>query len=424
MTHLNWQAEPLGSFALWALDELGIDAVKSAGLYRVRIPEQRELEFGGKREFTFATGDNGAPSDSADVLEFDSPLLGYLCDALHKSGDVVHARPRRQPVSVHELSDRLFAAYEFEGEGTVHLGGCSLEDQPFLRLTYGRTGDELAHIYFAADGSPAEQELIDDLGLDQVVAYGPAPPRPAEAAVHRLLTTAKSLAAKETTLADEPLAAALVWCKHAEGKLVFQFGDSTAEVAFAGWARSLDAPPLECPETGDASFHIGVTDDGHVAPCEAIGKCEESGKRVLSSNLVRCAASGCRILVELAEVCPVSGEHVLENRLVRCKVCRSRVSPQTLSGGVCRACRGLGKVTKDEPRMARLLGEYPRLDEWPRWKMSETATVYIAVGSTLVKQLLIVLDKDTLEPTYLATGSRLFPGWTPVPATEYERLLQ
>ena len=61
-----------------------------------------------------------------------------------------------------------------------------------------------------------------------------------------------------------PLAVAIVWCKYAEGKLQFTIGEGTAELPFAGWARTLAAPPFVCPVSRRESFHLAATDDHRV----------------------------------------------------------------------------------------------------------------------------------------------------------------
>jgi hypothetical protein len=80
----------------------------------------------------------------------------------------------------------------------------------------------------------------------------------------------------------------------------------------------------------------------------------------------------------------------------------------------------MSAVTKDDPRMARLLGEYPRLDRWPQWRMSETLTSYLAIGSGVWRRLLVVADKETLELRHLASGHRLSKRWSPLSPTDYQ----
>ena len=56
--------------------------------------------------------------------------------------------------------------------------------------------------------------------------------------------------------------------------------------------------------------------------------------------------------------------------------------------------------------------------------LAETREAYVARASGLVKQLLIVLDKDSLEPRYAASGSRLTQNWTPIEGPLRETLFR
>ena len=95
-----------------------------------------------------------------------------------------------------------------------------------------------------------------------------------------------------------------------------------------------------------------------------------------------------------------------------------------LAEGVCAACRGLKKVSKDEPRLAWILGEHAGLDRWNHWQLAETATVYIVQASGLLKRLLAVVEKETLAVQRLATAPRLTSTWVDVPETERAELLK
>jgi hypothetical protein len=57
---------------------------------------------------------------------------------------------------------------------------------------------------------------------------------------------------------------------------------------------------------------------------------------------------------------------------------------------------------RDAPRMALVFGEHPKLEQWSRWRLSETATVYILRGSSFFRQLLVVVDRESLDPLRLA----------------------
>ncbi len=83
-----------------------------------------------------------------------------------------------------------------------------------------------------------------------------------------------------------------------------------------------------------------------------------------------------------------------------------------MAGGACEACRGLAKVSKDDPRLVWIITEHPGLDRWNRWQLAETRASYIAQASGLWKRLLIVVDKETLAARRLATSDRMSKTWT------------
>jgi hypothetical protein len=69
------------------------------------------------------------------------------------------------------------------------------------------------------------------------------------------------------------------------------------------------------------------------------------------------------------------------------------------------------------------LGEYPALDRFRRWFLSETATVYIVCASRLLKRFLIVVDKETIEVLRLAKRGWLAKKWTDLESAERSDLL-
>ncbi len=89
-----------------------------------------------------------------------------------------------------------------------------------------------------------------------------------------------------------------------------------------------------------------------------------------------------------------------------------------MEGDRCRACQRLAATAKSDPRMARILGVFPRLDRWRRWKMAETEAVQILVGSSFWQRVLVVVDKQTLDVRHLAAGTRWSRHWTEATAVE------
>ncbi len=165
------------------------------------------------------------------------------------------------------------------------------------------------------------------------------------------------------------------------------------------------------------------TDDGRLTVAEAIGICAETGRRALQIELETCAATGRTALEERFATCPVSEQRVLQSALETCEDCQQSVSPNVLEKGHCAACRGVHAVDKDDPRMARVLGEYPKLDRWRYWTIAETATVYILVATGVTRRLLVVLNKESLEVLRVARRGRFAQTWSDVTPGESDNLL-
>jgi hypothetical protein len=100
-------------------------------------------------------------------------------------------------------------------------------------------------------------------------------------------------------------------------------------------------------------------------------------------------------------------------------VCKQRVSKAVMDGGACEACRSLAKISKDDPRLVWIFAEHAGLDRWKHWQLSETQDVYIAEATSLLKRLLIVVDKESLAVQRLAVANRLSPTW--IEASDAER---
>jgi hypothetical protein len=317
--------------------------------------------------------------------------------------------------------------------GQVHLGGCQLTDLAFLRLSFaanegGRSC--VRHVFVSHDGTTVPDSLANDLGLLEVEPIHKFPPRIDDAALDALIAAGRRMAAKSSSSRDpsattvEPLAIAVVWVKHASGKLQFTVGETTVETPFSGWARIIKAPPYVAEHSGASSFHLAATDDGRIDAYESIASCEHSGRRVLAIELVTCCVTGKRVLEEFTELCPVSGNYALIEQFGACSVCRQRVSKMALDEETCDACHKLSKIKKDDPRLVWILGEHSGLEHWSRWRLSETADVYIAQAERLVKRLLVVVDKETLAVKHLATSGRWSSTWSPVPEASRQEELQ
>ena len=365
-------------------------------------------------------------SDSNSLITLDSPIFLSLIEALKATQVVGRAAPADQPESVRDVSQRLFDAYLVEG-GSVHLGGCTLEDRALLRVTsvdHSEGTPRLKHHFIAPSGEPLGMPLVESLGLRHLVLLTRSIRMSDDQCDRWEQIAEKAFNDLEQAKESKFLLTTVVWCKYAEGKLAFVIGDTTTSIAFSGWAQrfvdgSEKPPALACGSYPQGSRHLAATDDGAIVPFEAIVTCAESGRRVLSGDLETCQATGLKALPEFLTSCPVSGTRVLRKALATCATCQQMVSPATCDAEQCSACRSLTKVSKNDPRMARVLDEYPKLDRLPRWKLAETAAAYVLVASSLSKRLLIVIDKSDLEVLRLAKGSHFSKKWTET--TEVDR---
>ena len=321
-----------------------------------------------------------------------------------------HFAPVDQPASVHQIAARLFSAYTVD-DGTLHLAGCSLDDRLFVRLDFSR-GDFQAAIHVDNDGNEAGARLVDTLGMTET-AKTSIPPDFVPDSVDRLVQRGIQIAQRRWADlgAGDLVSTTLLWCKRVEGKLRFTFGEHWVDLPFSGWTRTLESPPFVCPHSGRETFHLAITDDSRVAAAESIEPCSQTGQRVLDDDLVTCSVTGRRMLPEFAVTCPVTGLPVFGPEMITCDTCHENVSPTAVEGGECSACRDLQPVKRIDPRIAQVLQRHSSLARWGKWRISETATVYILVGSSWVKQFLTVIDKNSLELKLTATAGRWSRRW-------------
>ena len=418
-------------FVLWALATLkvGCEQQKGTSTYRLSVPEQSRAALGAETvAFCFAADGIGAQPE-AECLSCDSRLFRWLIDQLRHLDGIQHAAPTEQPVGVHQIAQQIFAAYEVK-RGTAHLSGCTLDDRSFLRVTYltpdRDSPDPVQQRFFDAEGGEVDEHLVAALGLEQLKPAAVVPRLPTYE-LQQWLAVAESQESRAT--AGEGIVSTLIWCKHAQVKMSFAIGESTAEQSFSGWAQQLGdgtqkPPPFRCPVTALESYCLDLTDDGRVTVSEAVALCEETGRRVLVTELETCSVTGKQVCADALDVCPVTMELVLRSALDRCSMCDQLVSPTSLKNGRCSACTGLKPVSKDDPRMARVLGEYPKLDRWGRWRLAETARAYILMASAMIKRLLVVVEKESLEPQRVAISSRFSAQWSDAPLAERDHYLR
>jgi hypothetical protein len=372
----------------------------------------------------------GAAAAGQESLAWDGRFGRWLAERIQGAGPVMHARPSGQPTSVSEIAARLFPAYKVDA-GHMHLAGCQLTDHPFLRLSFaGTDADEsIRHVFVAPDGSSVSAELATSLGLASLEPFAGSPPRLDAVALRTLEAAGRRIAVKQSTSREpeavvaEPVATAVAWVRHVEGRLQFAVGKATASLEFSSWAARLTPRSYVARHSGVATFHLAATDDGRIDAAQEVVACQHSGRRVLRQDLVACSVTGKAVLADFTEICPVSGRPALRHEFAACSSCRQRVSKAVLAEGVCAACRGLTKVSKDDPRIAWILSEHAGLDRWSRWQLAETQNVYIAQAARLLKRFLLVVDKESLAVHRLATAGRIGSTWIDASAAEQADIL-
>ena len=348
----------------------------------------------------------------------------------HFRREPLHLAPIDQVERVHQLTPILFEYFKLE-QGVLQLGGCTLHDRPLLRRSRTTPDQKPEHEFFDLLGNPLDRVLINDLGLDNLEPFSRTHHRPP------IMTADQRDSWRQFVEQLPPVAdsvdgdfCAVVWCKYVTGELNATGEGERLRLPFEGWAAQLlngaarPAPYLE-PATGDASYELVRLDDGSLTAANAVEMCAASGKRVLRNELRTCASTGKRALPEFFVTCPVTNDHVLDDVMTACQQCRQPVGPHCLDEQqVCAACRSLKPAGAEDPRLARTLGEYPGLSVFRRWRMAETNRAYILTASALFRQLILVLDSQSLAPLHVATRSRFSRHWVSPSELEQQELLR
>lgn len=360
---------------------------------------------------------------------WNSPLFHWLLAYFREHP--LHLAPVDQVQRVHQLTPVLFDCFQLK-RGVLQLGGCNLSDRPLLRLTQATADYQLQHHYFDLLGNPLDRILIKDLGLGDLQPFRQSHVRPPMMTLDQLASWRRFMeqTPEPTDVSQKAVFVAVVWCKHAAGELVASGEADRLRLPFEGWAAQLlsgavKPPPYREPTTGDTSYELVRLDDGTLTAATAAGLCSVSGKRALRNELSACAVTGKRALRELLVACPVTGDLVLDEALATCEQCRQSVGTHCLDEQqVCLACRNLKPAGAEDPRLARTLGEYPGLGVWRRWRMAETKQAYILTASAVFRQLILVLDSDSLAPLHVATRSRFTRHWVSPSKLEQQELLR
>lgn len=422
----SWK-EPWASFAAWAATELGLVLEFDGEAYQLAVladaqPATEDAGAASKSGIGSAIlslrrkrADDGGP-EPAPTYASPSEVVGELLDRLDQAEHPPNTAPVDQPEYLHDLAAQLLGAYEAE-HGGLHITGCHFEGVPFVRVTSAGGGEDaptLTHTLYDADGTRVSSDTAAQLGLTETKALPHRPAPPAGFDPHSAKRAHGDAAARVT---------AVVWAKRVEGHIQFTAGDATLSIPFAGWARTLAAPPAVCPETGRETFRLTTLDDGRIVAAEEVGACDASGRRVLLSELVTCATTGKRVRRDLCDVCPISGEPVLREEFVECPACRERVGGAEIVGGACSVCRGLARAGASDARLAALLEAHPGLARLRRVRVGETRDVYVVQGRRRLAKHLVVLDKHDLRPRHAARAGLVGARWKDLSVAETSGLL-
>ncbi|HEY2759106.1 MAG TPA: hypothetical protein VGI75_00145 [Pirellulales bacterium] len=360
-----------------------------------------------------------------------------------QSPSIVAKIPRQPTPSVAELSAKLYAAYTVD-DGTLRLAGCELQPRPILHRFVQSNSTSIANKilpttaiaeiisspsvtvrtrqqseqFVTLAGQPLDVAAIADLDLNDLVKLD-KPPRISSDDALRIADLVQPAADSNgsTSIVE------IVWCRFASGKLRFTIGEQFVDLAFADWAARLAPQPFVCPHSGRSTYHLAAIDDGRIVAAEAVGICELTKQRMLQNDLVTCSITGKKVAAEFTEVCAATGQPVLRAEMVECPTCRNRVSPHAIARNRCRICREPPALIKTDSRIAPVFVAHPSLNRWHHWKMATGPQTYMLEACSLLRQLLVVLDKQTLEPLRMAGKSRLQRSWIDIPQAKWLEIL-
>ena len=220
------------------------------------------------------------------------------------------------------------------------------------------------------------------------------------------------------TVTETITAAVAAWCKYTAGKLRFRIGEASCKVGFADWAASLTAPPITCPTTGVATFHIAAVDDGRIVAFEQIGRCQVSGVSAPNDELLHCTATGKTALAKFFGRCAATGDDILTDALIECRCCRQSVAPLQLRGDACLACRPLVALKPGSDELRALFAARPSLARWGRWKKAEGAAAQFFTASRWLGNLRLLFDLRTPRILWAATRTGPFGSWSELDLNE------
>lgn len=412
--------EPWTAFAAWGADALGLKLAFDGDAYRIEVdhfdqPAEGSVSGSSMRRSWIRRKPKPAPPEETPpfITDTQQKLLAELCERLRAHPTPLLARPSDQPTAVHELTDRLFAAYTLDG-GKAHVAGCHLEDTPIVRLTQpgvdGEGKEIVTHTFYDEEGKPLTVELISALGLSKVQSGSEATPR---IETGRLIT---AMAEARRQGNQESAVASIVFAKRAWGRLRFEFGEDSVDASFDGWARTLTAPSVVCPQTGRETFHLGITEKGErgeIAAAEEIAVCSVTGHRRVLSDLVRCAVTDQLAEAEWLAPCGTTGDSVLKSELVACKRCGQLAMKKAVSKSGCRGCDAAKHVPANDPRLAKVFAKHPRLSD-QRWTLAEMPAAFVLESASWFRKRVVTIDKESLAILREAEASRFSLTWRTV----------
>lgn len=416
------------ALAAWAADELGVRLVFDGDVYRIEEVADDQPTDPSASESTIRRGwfrrrsPTTSPADQDDaapepfIAATPADVVAALIARLGDRDEPTHARPVTQPDAVHELSARLFDAYTLDG-GQAHLAGCHFEAVPLVRYTRVEDDDDsptVTHRFFDELGEVIDWPQVELLGIDHVAPLNESAPRLEEGRLARMLGSARHAAGGE-----EPTLVTIVWAKRAWGRLRFEFGDESVDAVFDGWARTLTAPPVVCPQTGVETFHLTTIEDGTLAAAEQVARCAVTGHRHLVRDLVRCAATGKLAEADFFDACAATGDRVLTTKLVRCDRCGLKVSPSVINPGDCDACHVMKRVSPDNRELKLALMKRPVFSSG-KWMVAETPTAYILESTGWLRRRVLTLDRKTYAVLHAAEAARFSSTWRTLPTDSFD----
>ncbi|MEO1498400.1 MAG: hypothetical protein AAFV43_14745 [Planctomycetota bacterium] len=418
------------AYAAWAADTLGLRLEYDGQTYRLKHHEgdaasaaARQKAVKAGRSWLLRTRPPATPGADKPVFEACSPteVIETLGERLNARATPPSACPAEQPTAVHHIAQRLLDAYTLDG-GVVHVAGCRLEDRPIVRLTQldADTGSEpaLQHTYYDAVGKPLDPAWIAAVGADRLAPL----PHSASKIEHRIdpemIDRARAADAASNTGPDASEAVATVlWVKHAAGVLRFDFAEESIDTPFAGWASTVEAPPVVCPTTGVETFHLATVEGGAICAADQIGACVKSGHRRPRGELTECSVTGGLAEPEWLAECSLTKQPVLKEHLVTCPRCGERVAPSAMVGDVCSACAKPKRLPASDPRVERVVASRTSLTR-RRWVASETPSVLVLEATSWFRRRVVTVDRDTLDIKHAAEASRFSPVWRRLPIDE------